>query len=59
MPTEEELKKLPIEDAGIPDSIRVDKAPAGGGKGEYGYLFRYYPEGKVINNLIQGILHSR
>ncbi len=59
MPTEEELKKLPIEDAGIPDSIRVDKAPAGGGKGEYGYLFRYYPEGKVINNLIQGILQSR
>ena len=38
MPSEDDLKKLTIEDSGIPDSVR-GQAP--GGKGEYEYLFRY------------------
>ena len=42
MPTDEELKRLPIEDSGLPDSIR--NAPSGS-KGDY--LFRYYPEAKA------------
>ncbi len=45
MATEEELRKLPIEDSGLPDSIRADSRA--GGKGDYQYLFRYYPESTV------------
>ena len=46
MATEEELRKMTIEDSGLPDSIRnySDKA---GGKGDYQYLFRYYPDSTV------------
>lgn len=40
IPPEGELRRLPIEDSGLPDSIRDSKASPG--KGDY--LFRYYPE---------------
>lgn len=44
MPTVDDLRKLPIEDSGLPDSIRLDKyTPAK----DHGYLLRYYSEKSV------------
>jgi hypothetical protein len=54
MPSEDELKKLTIEDSGIPDSVRGQVAADR--RGDYGYLLRYYPEGKLDLNLLRGLL---
>jgi hypothetical protein len=53
MPADEELRKLPIEDSGLPDSIRPG---ATAGKSEYEYLLRYYPDARAVTliRLLQG-----
>lgn len=41
MPSDDDLKKIPVEDSGLPDSIRDSKATAGPTPAEAQYLFRW------------------
>lgn len=53
MPSDEDLKKIPVEDSGLPDSIRDSKTGAAPTPAEYPYLFKWNDPPKTTSSRLK------